>query len=179
MKLIHKTLLVAFVSAIILSCSSDDDQPVREETQNVLRINNQEFELKTGLYQTSEIQDGLYAFGVFLYDTEISIVDGEPIPQDETFTGLAFQLNIDNSDKPKLGEYLFTGEENPGLNSIAEAFTISGNAETASGELIEIEVARLQVIENEGAYEFEMTAIDEEDNDIEMRFKGKLELITN
>ena len=40
-------------------------------------------------------------------------------------------------------------------------------------------MARLQVIENEGAYEFEMTAIDEEDNEIEVRFQGELELIPN
>jgi hypothetical protein len=179
MKIIHKTLLIAFMSTLIMSCSSDDDQPAPEQDQNVLKIGNQEFELKTGLYQTSEIQNDLFAFGVILYDTEISIENGEPIPEDEIFTGITFQLNIDNSDKPELGEYLFTGEENPGVNAITEAFTISGNAETASGELVEIEVARLQVIENEGAYEFEMTAIDEEDNEIEVRFQGELELIPN
>ena len=179
MKPIFKTLAIAVISTLIISCSNDDDQPTYELSQNTLKINDEEVQLKSGLYQTSEIQDGLFAFGVFLYDTEVSIVNGEPMPENETFTGLAFQLNIDNSDKPGPGEYLFTGEEGPGVNSIAEAFTISGNAETASGELIEIEVARLQVIENEGAYEFEMTAIDEEDNDIEMRFKGELELITN
>jgi hypothetical protein len=179
MKIIHKTLLIAFMSTLIMSCSSDDDQPAPEQDQNVLKIGNQEFELKTGLYQTSEIQNGRFAFGVILYDTEVSIENGEPIPEDEIFTGITFQLNIDNSDKPELGEYLFTGEENPGVNAITEAFTISGNAETASGELFEIEVARLQVIENEGAYEFEMTAIDEEDNEIEVRFQGELELIPN
>ena len=179
MKLTLKTMLFAFLCTLTLSCSNDDDQPSTEVAQNTLIINDQEFELKTGLYQTSEIQNGRFAFGVILYDTEVSIENGEPIPEDEIFTGIAFQLNIDNSDKPELGEYLFTGEENPGVNAITEAFTISGNAETASGELFEIEVARLQVIENEGAYEFEMTAIDEEDNEIEVRFQGELELIPN
>jgi len=179
MKLTLKTMLFAFICTLTLSCSSNDDQPAPEQDQNVLKIGNQEFELKTGLYQTSEIQNGRFAFGVILYDTEVSIENGEPIPEDEIFTGIAFQLNIDNSDKPELGEYLFTGEENPGVNAITEAFTISGNAETASGELFEIEVARLQVIENKGAYEFEMTAIDEEDNEIEVRFQGELELIPN
>jgi len=179
MKLTLKSMLFAFLCTLSLSCSSDDDQPSNQVEQNILKINNQEFELKTGLYQTSEIQNNLFAFGVILYDTEISIENGEPTPEDEIFTGIAFQLNIGNSDKPELGEYLYTGEENPGVNAITEAFTTSANAETASGELVEIEVARLQVIENEGAYEFEMTAIDEEDNEIEVRFQGELELIPN
>lgn len=179
MKLIHKTLLIAFVSSLILSCSNDDDEPVQEETQNVLKINNQEFELKTGFYQTSQVQEGLYAFGVILYDTEVIVSNGEPMPENETFNGIAFEISIDNDDKPELGEYLFTGEENPGVNAITEAFTISGNTETSSGEIIEIEVARLQVIENDEEYQFQMTAIDEEDNEIEVRFRGELELITN
>ncbi|MBZ9627011.1 hypothetical protein LB456_06045 [Psychroflexus sp. CAK57W] len=179
MKITHKTLLITIVSTLILSCSSDDDQPTPEETQNVLKINNQEFELKTGFYQISQVQEDLYAFGVILYDTEVIVSNGEAMPENNTFNGIAFEINIDNSDKPEPGEYLFTGTENPGVNAITDAFTISGNAETTSGELIEIEVARLQVIESSEEYQFEMTAIDEEDSEIEVRFRGELELITN
>lgn len=179
MKFIPKILLFAFMSTLFISCSNDDEQPLPETSQNILKINNQEFELKTGLYQTSETQDGLFTFGVILYDTEITFSNGQPRPENETFNGIAFQINIDNDQKPEVGEYLFTGEENPGVNAITEAFTISGNAQNSSGQIIEIEVARLQVVENDEIYVFEMTAIDEEDNEIEVNYRGELELIAN
>lgn len=178
MKFILKPLSILFISTLTISCSSDDDQTESQEPQNFLKVGNKEFELKSGIYETENIQDGLYAFGVILYDTEISIVNGEVVAENDIVNGISFEILIDNSDKPALGEYILTGEENPEVNSLVSASTISGNFETSSGQIIEIEVGRLQIIKNENAYVLDFSGIDEEDDEILVSFSGNLELIT-
>ncbi len=179
MKLISKLSLIALLLMFSFSCSSDDDSAPPIENENFLKVENEQFELKSGLYQTDTLEESLYAFGIIIYDTNVSVVDGEPIPEDDIVNGISFELYIDNDEKPDLGEYLLTGAENPGVNSLYAASTISGNVETSAGEIIEIEVGILEIVENENEYVLNFTGIDEEDNEISMNFRGPLTLFEN
>ena len=133
MKLISKLSLIALLLMFSFSCSSDDDSAPPIENENFLKVENEQFELKSELYQTDTLEEGLYAFGIIIYDTNVSVVDGEPIPEDDIVNGISFELYINNDEKPDLGEYLLTGAENPGVNSLYAASTISGNVETSAG----------------------------------------------
>jgi len=177
MKLISKLSLVALILTFSFSCSSDDDAAPPIENENFLKVGNQEFELKSGSYQTDTLEEGLYAFGIILYDTNVSIVDGEPTPEDNIVNGISFEIYTDNSTKPDLGEYIFTGTSNPGEDSLAAALILSNiNVENQTGQTIEIEVGILEIVENENEYVLNFTGIDEEDNEISMNFRGPLAL---
>lgn len=174
MKIYLKELCIIFITVFMISCSNEDDQPAPVETQNVLKVGSEEFELKSGIYETENIQDGLYAFGVILYDTNISIANGEVVAENEIVNGISFEIYIDNNSKPELGQYILTGDENPGVNSLASASTIHLNSESSSSEIIEIEGGRLEILENENKYLIKFTGIDEEDNEISVSFSGNL-----
>ena len=180
MKLISKLCLTALILTFSFSCSSDDDATPPIENENFLKVGNQEFELKSGLYQTDTLEDGLYAFGIILYDTNVSIIDGEPTPEDNIVNGISFEIYTGNSIKPDLGEYIFTGASNPGEDSLAAASILSNiNVENQTGETIEIEVGILEIVENENEYVLNFTGIDKEDNEISMNFRGSLTLVEN
>jgi hypothetical protein len=180
MKLISKLCLTALILTFSFSCSSDDDATPPIENENFLKVGNQEFELKSGLYQTDTLEDGLYAFGIILYDTNVSIIDGEPTPEDNIVNGISFEIYTDNSTKPDLGEYIFTGASNPGVNTLAAASILSNiNIENQTGQTIEIEVGILEIVENANEYVLNFTGIDEEDNEISINFRGPLTLFEN
>lgn len=180
MKLISKLCLTALILTFSFSCSSDDEATPPIENENFLKVGNEEFELKTGLYETDTLEDGLYAFGITLYDTNISIVDGEPTPEDNIVNGIYLEIYTGNSIKPDLGEYIFTGASNPSEDSLATALILSNiNIENQTGETIEIEVGILEIVENENEYVLNFTGIDEEDNEISMNFRGPLTLVEN
>jgi hypothetical protein len=180
MKLISKLCLTALILTFSFSCSSDDDATPPIENENFLKVGNQEFELKSGLYQTDTLEDGLYAFGIILYDTNVSKIDGEPTPEDNIVNGISFEIYTDNSTKPDLGEYIFTGASNPGVNTLAAASILSNiNIENQTGQIVEIEVGILEIVENANEYVLNFTGIDEEDNEISINFRGPLTLFEN
>jgi hypothetical protein len=180
MKFISKLSLVALILMFSFSCSSDDDSAPPIENENFLKVGNEQFELKSGLYQTDILEEGLYAFRITLYDTNVSVVDGEPIPEDDIVNGISFELYTGNSTKPDLGEYIFTGASNPGEDSLAAASILSNiNVENQTGETIEIEVGILEIVENENEYILNFTGIDEEDNEISLNFRAPLTLLEN
>jgi|AntRauTorckE5430_2_1112549.scaffolds.fasta_scaffold00460_10 hypothetical protein len=180
MKLISKLCLTALILMFSFSCSGDDDSAPPIENENFLKVGNQEFELKSGSYGTDSLEEGLYAFGIIIYNTNVSVVDGEPIPEDDIVNGISFEIYTGNSTKPDLGEYIFTGASNPGEDSLAAALILSNiNVENQTGETIEIEVGILEIVENENEYVLNFTGIDKEDNEISMNFRGSLTLVEN
>lgn len=180
MKLISKLCLMALILMFSFSCSSDDDSAPPIENENFLKVGNEQFELKSGLYQTDTLEEGLYAFRIIIYDTNVSVVDGEPIPEDDIVNGISFEIYTGNSTKPDLGEYIFTGASNPSEDSLAAASILSNiNVENQTGETIEIEVGILEIVENENEYILNFTGIDEEDNEISLNFRAPLTLLEN
>lgn len=169
MKLISKLSLMALLLMLSFSCSSDNDSAPPIENENFLKVENEQFELKSGLYQTDTLEEGLYVFGIIIYNTNVSVVDG-----------ISFEIYTGNSTKPDLGEYIFTGASNPSEDTLASSSILSNiNVENQTGETIEIEVGILEIVENENEYVLNFTGIDEEDNEISMNFRGPLTLFEN
>ena len=121
-KLIPNTLLIAFTSILLISCSSDDDQPATEEIQNFLKVGDQEFELKSGIIEDFGSYQDLYNFDISLYSIETRVENNEivPINDPEMVSAIYFELFTDNPDDLNVGSYEFdfsgTDEQNRSVN---------------------------------------------------------------
>jgi hypothetical protein len=180
MKTVVSALGLIFLCFLITSCANDDTQVVYVEPDNILKVGNNEFHLKSVIYQTQPTNNDLFAYEFILYDTSIMFINGEPVTQDNIVNGIALGIYSDNSEKPSLGEYVFAENMNPVVNTIGSASILSNiNVEDQTGNTIEIEFGILKILENDSEYVLNFDGIDEEDNEISMYYRGTLISVEN
>ncbi|WP_019037204.1 hypothetical protein [Psychroflexus tropicus] len=179
MKFIQNTLLIVLLSSVLISCSSDDDQPTSIESNNFLRVGDQEFELKSGVIQDYGAFQDLYNFDIFLFSLDTRIENGEVVPVDnsETVTYLYLELFTDNPDDLNVGSYNYNDFSDRGNFSYTFSETginIAFEGGNQQESFVEIQNGTLEVMSTGTTYEFEFTGTDEENRSISMYYKGSL-----
>ena len=111
MKITHKTLLIAFVSTLILSCSSDDDN-----IDNSNSLSEEEFKSKiVGVWQIYSV-----------------IEDGEEFQNEGCITNTTFEFTQNNEF---LADYSVDDDNNPGEcieSSVEDTWSYLGNSQIES-----------------------------------------------
>ncbi|QTY26115.1 hypothetical protein [Flavobacterium sp. CS20] len=104
MKKINLLLMCLVLTLVNFSCSSDDDVNV-VENNNFLKIGNTELELKAGVIENFGTFNNLTNFGITLVDTNIVIVNGQPVPENNIVNLINFDLFTDSNQDLVEGEY--------------------------------------------------------------------------
>ncbi len=99
-------LFMCFVLILTsMSCSSDDDNNVIQDGNNFLKIGNAEFELKAGAIENYGSFNNLTNFDITLLDSNLTTVDGEPIPENNIVNLINFEVYTDSNQDLAEGEY--------------------------------------------------------------------------
>ncbi|RRO15926.1 hypothetical protein [Flavobacteriaceae bacterium 14752] len=171
-------LLMCFVIALVsISCSSDDDANVAAETNNFLKIGGTEYELRAGAIENFGSFNNLTNFDITLVDTNIVIVNGQPVPENNIVNLINFELFTDSNQDLLEGEYpLVDFSEITGQSfeyaAILENIDIS--SETEVDEPPFLVEGSLQVISNGPEYEIEFSGVDNLGRQISGFYKGSL-----
>ncbi len=177
MKKINLLYSVFFLALVSFSCSSDDDANVAEENNNFLKVGNAEYELKAGAIENFGTFNNITNFDITLVDTNIVIVNGQPVPENNIVNFINFELFTDSSQDLIEGEYpLVDFSEITGQTfeyaAILENIDIT--SETEIDEPPFLVEGSLQVISNGPEYEIEFSGVDNLGREISGYYKGSL-----
>ena len=176
-----KVLSLLILSLAFIACSDDDDNAgdTTVELENQLKIGNSEYDLKSGVIQKSaEPNEGLNSFGLILFSSNITVIDGDPIPEDNIITGVALEIYSDNSETFEVADYDYTEFEQASHNTFqVQNLLIEINVEEQDGETREVNIGSLEVKEVGDIYELEFSGTDEEGNNVVFHYRGALEVI--
>jgi len=176
-----KNILSVFIlSLALVACSDDDDSGSTDiNLENELNVGDAQYELKSGIIEDFGSYDGsLYNYDIQLYNTNFTMQNGNPIPEDNIVSGVYFELFSNSSENLGLGDYIKVDYYNIGDKTyeIADLY-VDVNVEDQYSEPIEISSGTLQVLEVGSTYEFAFSGEDEWGNQISFYYKGELEQI--
>lgn len=155
------------------SCGSDDDGS--SSSDNVLTFDGTEYQLKAGIIEDyGEYSDGVYNFDISLVSSEITILDDYASVEDDTFSGVYFELFTDNSEDLEPGTYSF------GSNVVANSYTyadvyIDSTVDTYTG--YDIVSGTFTVLDDGSTYEFEFEGTVDGGAAFSGYYRGTLEAI--
>ena len=181
MKKINLVFVFFTLMLTALSCSSDDDGDVVAAVSGSLKVGDTEYELKAGIIENyGSIGDNLYNFDLSFVDTNITIVNDEPVPENNVLTLINFELFTNNPNNITEGEY-FLSESINITNQTFAYVAILENIDINSD--IEIEEppffveGSLQVLSNGPIYEIEFTGTDNLGREINGNFSGPMTIL--
>ncbi len=175
MKKFNLLLMCFSLTLANLSCSSDDDANVAVETNNFLKIDSTEFELKAGAIQNFGSFNNLTNFDITLIDSNIITVDGQPIPENNIVNFINFELFTDSSQDLAEGEYVLVDFADVTAQTFVSAAILEDvdiSSETEIDEPPFLVEGSLQVISNGPEYEVEFSGVDNLGREISGFYKG-------
>jgi hypothetical protein len=176
MKKISQLLFMALM--VVFSACSDDDDNNNPAQNNILNIGDNEYELKAGSIEDYGLySNNLYNFDIVLATSNVTIVDGEIIPQDQILSGIYFELFTNAENDLSTGTYNLVDFQNI-ANQTFEICDIYENVdvtlEEENGSLSELVSGTFSVLSNGPEYEFEFSGVDNLGQNITGYYKGNL-----
>lgn len=163
---------------LIAGCSNDDDNNNSVEQENVLRIGDTEYELKSGVIEDYGNYEGnIFNFDITLISSAVSFVDGELVPDDQFISGIYFELFTNSQNDLSTGIYNKVNFENIGQQTFeyAEiAENIEFNNEDETGTFSELTQGSIEVLSNGPEYELEFSGVNDLGQSISGYYKGSL-----
>lgn len=170
MKNLKSLILLFTLSVMSFSCSDDDDN--QNSNNNFLIYGDTEVQLRDGIILNyGEYTPGVYNFDIVLIDSEINNLDGEPLPANDNFSGVEFELFTTNAEDLQVGVYTFGTDE---ANSY-EYGVVFDNVSIESFDGSYINSGTFTVLDNGATYEFEFEGTVEDGTQFSGYFKGTLE----
>ncbi|NRD19015.1 hypothetical protein HNV08_03065 [Winogradskyella eckloniae] len=172
MKILKQIILVFTLSAMSFSCGSDDDGG-SSNSNGVLIYGDTEYQLKAGIIEDyGEYYDGLYNFDISLATSEIIESDGVPVPEDNIFSGVYFELFTSNSSDLAEGTYAFG--DNVEVNSYTYA-NLFIDSSIENNNAISINSGTFTVLENGSTYEFSFQGTSSDGTSFSGSYTGSLQ----
>lgn len=179
MKKINLFLISYALVFFTVSCSSDDDGDVLNNP-GTLSIGDTEIQLKAGALENIESFNGITSFDLILLDSNITIVQGQPFPENNVVNAINFELFTDASQDLAEGVYLLDDsfEITPQtIGSVALLENVDVNSETEIDEPPFFVEGSLEIISNGPQYEIEFSGVDNLGRDINGSYQGTLTVI--
>jgi len=180
MKKINLVFICFAIALATLSCSSDDDGDVLNNS-GVLSLGETEIQLRAGVIQDfGSFNDNLYNFDITLISSDINTSQSEPFPSDNVISGIYFELFSTNPDDLAVGDYTQVDFENISNQTFeyAEVFlNLDVSLDEENGEFFELTSGSLTVISNAPVYEIEFSGTDSEGREISGNYSGTLTVI--
>lgn len=154
MKNLKLLFLLVSIALVSFSCGNDDDDGGSTNGgSGVLVFGDTEYQLKAGIIEDyGEYYDGVFNFDISLVSSTLTIIDGEAIPNDNTFSGVYFELFTTNSQDLAEGVYTFGNNVEAGAYNYAEVII---DATIESYNDFEINSGTFTVLDDGSSYEFE------------------------
>lgn len=174
MKNLKTFLLLAFISLTIISCNKDDDGDSGSSSSNFLKVGNKEYKLKAGsLEYYGEDLEGVSNFDVSLVTSNVTVVEGEIFPSDETFSAIYFELFTSNASNLEEGVYNFNTS---GAANTFEYADIIIDATLSDVEPIYYEVSSgsFEVLDSGNNYNFKFQGKTADGQNFSGAYKGSL-----
>ncbi|HIB38085.1 hypothetical protein [Mesonia sp.] len=178
MKKHYLLILSIFTVFAFTSCSNDDDSNSNDSnasTDSVLEIDGENFQLKAGVieeYGESFSGDG-YNFDISLFNSEISLVNGDYLPEDDNITGIYFELWSESSSNLSSGTYTQDYSENPFTYTYGDV-VIEYNMDTEQASYLEIVSGDVIISRNGSNYEINFDGTASNGSEISLYYKGTL-----
>ncbi|MGO1752189.1 MAG: hypothetical protein ACTHYV_06830 [Psychroflexus sp.] len=174
MKKLNTIVLLLFIGTFFMSCSSDDD--AGSVTENYFEVDGTRYEFKDGMIINFRTYAGNSNFDISLTTSDIQLIEGEPMPQDDVISGVYFEIFTVESNKIPTGTYTYAlGDENAGTFSDYSELVINGSYSNNDAELVTpFNSGMIEVLQNGPVYElnFDVTTI--EGKKVTGYFKGNL-----
>ena len=179
MKKHYLLILSIFTVFAITSCSSDDDSGSNSNGTNAssdsyLEIEGDNYQLRSGVIEDyGEGSNETFNFDITLISTNVTSINGEFIPEGDSYTGIYFELWSDNSSDLAEGTYSYSNSEDGFTYTYSEIHK-DISTDTFTGEYIDITSGELEVNKNGNNYEFTFTGTTFDGDDISMYYSGSL-----
>lgn len=171
-------LLICSIVSVFWSCKSDDDSSDGNSGSGIVQIEDGiTLNLKSGTIEDyGEYSTGLYNFDIVLVDTNINTVSGQPMPSNNPFNGVYFELFTDNPNDLAEGVYTINDGFEYEANSIgwAELMTNIDFDDEESGSYTDITSVTFTVLDNGNSYEFEFEGVLDTGETITGNYSGSL-----
>jgi hypothetical protein len=173
------TVLVMFsLISMFWSCKSDDDSSGGSSGSGIVQVvDGVSLNLKSGTIEDyGEYSTGVYNFDIVLIDKNINNVNGQPVPDGNTFSGVYFELFTDNPNDLAEGVYTINDGFDYEANSIgwAELMTNVDIDNEESGSYRDIISATFTVLDDGNSYEFEFEGVLQTGEVITGNYSGSL-----
>ena len=180
MKKHYFLILSIFTVFALTSCSSDDDSNSNDSnpsTDSVLEIDGESYQLRAGIIEDygESFSENSYNFDITLFDSELSLVDGEYLPENDNVTGIYFELWSESSSNLSSGTYTQDYSENPFTYTYGDV-VIEYNMDTEEASYLEIASGDVVISRNGGNYEISFDGTATDGSEISLYYKGSLKV---